>query len=59
MMVETAVQVNVGLVWSFLKHSQISVGSSSTRPLTISDNGASIDISDSTKDFRLTIDNTF
>ncbi len=41
------------------KCGQISIGSAPTRPLTLSDNGASIKILDSTKDLGLMIDNTF
>ncbi len=41
------------------KCGQISIGSAPTRPLTLSDNGTSIERPDSTKDLGLTIDNTF
>ncbi len=41
------------------KCGQVSIGSAPTRPLTLSDNGASIKLRDSTKDLGLTIDNTF
>ncbi len=51
------------LTWDLLlnenKCGQIFIGSASTRPFTLSDNGASIKLLDSTKDLGLTIYNTF
>ncbi len=55
--------MGLALIWdlplSDNKCGQISIGSAPTRPLMLSDNGASIKLLDSTKDLGLTIDNAF